>query len=384
MTDVVGERSTGLTAAIETRSIDWIPNSERHGRVWTQGPFWFLGNFQPFTVGIGLVGPTVLGLSLVQTAVAGILGILFGTLFMAFHASQGPTFGLPQMVQSRAQFGVRGVMLALIATTFTYIGFNVVDTVIIKLGLNGIFGWSATGVALVIAVIAIILAIYGHDWLHRVFRVLFWVSLPFWIILTIGIVTGNAGGTEPASTEFSWAGFLAMFTIAASYNITYSPYVSDYTRYLPSTTSTRSIVASVFFGAAGSPIWLIPIGAWMGTWLGATDPLTGIYDAGNNVFTGLGSILVLVGVLALVATMGMNAYGGMLTIVTIMDCIRPVNPTRRLRIVTILVLSVVWLILGNIFENATTALNNSLLIMLVLLAPWTAINLVDYLSLIHI
>jgi NCS1 family nucleobase:cation symporter-1 len=378
MTDVVGERSTGLTAAIETRSIDWIPDSERHGRVWTQGPFWFLGNFQPFTVGIGLVGPTVLGLSLVQTAVAGILGILFGTLFMAFHASQGPTFGLPQMVQSRAQFGVRGVILALIATTFTYIGFNVVDTVIIKLGLNGIFGWSATAVAVGIAIIAVVLAIYGHDWLHRVFRVLFWVSLPFWVILTIGIVTGNAGGSEPAAGEFSWAGFLAMFTIAASYNITYSPYVSDYTRYLPRTTTTRSIVASVFFGAAGSPIWLIPIGAWLGTWLGATDPLTGIYDAGNNVFNGLGSILVLVGVMALVATMGMNAYGGMLTIVTIIDCIKPVKPTRRLRVVTILILSVVWLVLGSVFENATTALNNSLLIMLVLLAPWTAINLVDF------
>ncbi|MEI6362612.1 MAG: cytosine permease [Actinomycetes bacterium] len=378
MTDVVGEQSPAVVGGIEVRSIDWIPDSERHGRVWTQGPFWFLGNFQPFTVGIGLVGPTVLGLSLAQTALAGILGILFGTTFMAFHASQGPTFGLPQMVQSRAQFGYRGVILALLATTFTYIGFNVVDTVIIKLGLNGIFGWSATAVAVGITIIAVVLAIYGHDWLHRVFRVLFWVSLPFWIILTIGILTGNAGGQAPPPSEFSWSGFIAMFTIAASYNITYSPYVSDYSRYLPRTTKTRTIVASVFIGAAGSPIWLIPLGAWLGTWLGATDPLKGLYDAGNNVFNGLGGIIVVVGVLALVATMGMNAYGGMLTIITAIDCVKPVKPTRRLRIITILVLAVIWFFLGNVLENATTALNNSLLVMLMLLAPWTAINLVDY------
>ncbi len=45
-------------ARIETRSIDYVPENERHGRVWMQGPFWFLGNFQPFTVAIGFVGPT--------------------------------------------------------------------------------------------------------------------------------------------------------------------------------------------------------------------------------------------------------------------------------------------------------------------------------------
>lgn len=378
MTDVTGERKAGLKATIEARSIDWIPDSERHGRVWTQGPFWFLGNFQPFTVGIGIVGPAFLGLNLLQTSVASILGILFGTIFMAFHASQGPTFGLPQMVQSRAQFGVRGVSLALIATTFTYIGFNVVDTVILKLGLNGIFGWSTTLVAAAITVVAVILAIFGHDWLHRVFRTLFWVSLPLWVILTVGIITGNAGGKAPAATTFTWAGFIAMFTIAASYNITYSPYVSDYTRYLPRSTKTRTIVASVFIGASASPMWLMPLGAWLGTALGASDPLKGIYDAGNNVFSGLGSLLVVVGVLALVATMGMNAYGGMLTIVTAIDCVRPVAPTRRIRVITILALMVIWFVLGDVLENATTALNNSLLIMLVLLAPWTAINLVDF------
>ena len=242
MAEVLSERSTSVVGGIESRSIDWVPDDERHGRVWMQGPFWFLGNFQPFTVGIGILGPTVFGLSLAQTALAGILGILFGTVFMAFHASQGPTFGLPQMVQSRAQLGYRGVILALIATAFTFVMFNVVDTVIIKLGLNGIFGWNSTIVAIAITVIGMVVAIYGHDWLHRVFQVLFWVSLPFWVALTIGIIAGHAGGQAAAPTEVTVAGFLGMFTVAASYNITYAPYVSDYSRYLPRKTRTSSIV----------------------------------------------------------------------------------------------------------------------------------------------
>jgi nucleobase:cation symporter-1, NCS1 family len=53
---------------------------------------------------------------------------------MASHATQGPVLGLPQMIQSRAQFGFRLLLLPLIGTLFTFVGFNVVDVVIIKFG----------------------------------------------------------------------------------------------------------------------------------------------------------------------------------------------------------------------------------------------------------
>jgi nucleobase:cation symporter-1, NCS1 family len=368
---------------IEVRSIDYVPENERHGKISHQGPFWFLGNFQPFTLGIGLLGP-VFGLTFGWTAVAAVLGILFGTIFMAAHASQGPKLGLPQMIQSRAQFGYRGVVLPLIATLFTFVGFNVVDTVIIKSGLNAIYGWNAAGVAVVITLIALVLAIYGHDWLHRVFRTLFWISLPFWIIFTVGVLTGNAGPEVPSTgMGFTWAGFLAMFTVAASYNVTYAPYVSDYSRYLPRNTPTGQIITSVYIGAAGSPIWLIPLGAWLATKLGFTDALTAIYDGGNAVIGHLGSVLLVLSVLALVATMGLNAYSGMLTVVTGIDSLTPVRFTRQLRVVTIIVLGVIWLVISLILTNALTALNNSLLIMLYLLAPWTAVNLMDFFFVRH-
>src|SRR5580692_9787067 len=133
--------------AIERKSIDYVPESERHGRVIDQVPFWFLGNFHFFTIAIGFVGPSM-GLSLGYTALAGTLGILFGTIFVAFHASQGPEPGLPQMVQSRAQFGYRGVVLVLIGTLFTFIGFNVADSVLAANGLHGILGWNVHAVTL--------------------------------------------------------------------------------------------------------------------------------------------------------------------------------------------------------------------------------------------
>ena len=85
----------GLLNQIETRSIDWVPENERHGKVWHQAPFWFLGDFQFFSIPVGFIGPAV-GLSLLWTILAGASGILFGTFFMALHATQGPTSGCPR------------------------------------------------------------------------------------------------------------------------------------------------------------------------------------------------------------------------------------------------------------------------------------------------
>lgn len=369
---------TEQSATIETRSIDYVPESERHGEVWQQGPFWFLGNFQFFTITIGFIGPS-LGLSIGHTVLAGTLGIIFGTLFMAFHAAQGPHLGLPQMIQSRAQLGYRGVVVALFGSLVTFLLFNVVDVILIGAGLNGIFGWDPFLVAVVVTVIATVLAIFGHDLLHRVFRVLFFISLPFYVILSVAIVTGNAGGETAAVGEFSWVAFAAMFTAAAAYNITYAPYVSDYSRYLRRSTPTMPIVASVFLGAAGSAVWLIALGAWLATSLGATDALVALRDGGDNVFAGLGSLLAILSVLALVATMGINAYSAMLSTVTALDSVMAIRPTRTLRIVTIVVLAVIWAAIGVSFGgDAIGALFNSLILMLYLLVPWTAINLADY------
>src|ERR1700722_18472909 len=160
--------------SIERKSIDYVAESERHGRVIEQVPFWFLGNFHFFTIAIGFVGPSM-GLGFGYTSLAGTLGILFGTIFVAFHASQGAELGLPQMIQSRAQFGYRGVVVVLVGTLVTFIRFHVADSVLIAKGLKGSLGWNEAVVTLVAAAIATGIAVYGHDWLHRIFRWCFWV-----------------------------------------------------------------------------------------------------------------------------------------------------------------------------------------------------------------
>jgi nucleobase:cation symporter-1, NCS1 family len=365
--------------AIERRSIDWVPENERHGKIWHQAPLWFLGNFQYFSIPIGFVGPG-LGLSLGWSILAGALGILTGTIFMAFHATQGPTFGLPQMIQSRAQFGYRGVVVPLFATLFTYLAFNVADQVLLAEGLHGAYGWNSDLVAIVCSVGAGLRAVYGHDWVHRMFRVLLLISFPLMTIVSLGVLFGAAGGHTPAHhLGFNTTAFFAQFSAGAAYNITYAPYVSDYSRYLPRDTHRGTIIGSVFFGASGSAIWLIALGAWLATRFGATDGLVGLKGAGNAVIGGLGSVTAFFSAAALAATMGMNAYGGMLTVLTGADSIRAIKPTRAARIVTIVALTLIWYVIAkSISASAVNTVFTSLTLMLYLLVPWTATNLVDF------
>ncbi|MGD0241785.1 MAG: cytosine permease [Streptosporangiaceae bacterium] len=380
---VAEEQEGGLLGQIEVHSIDWIPDTERHGKTWQQTMLWFLGNFQYFTIPIGFVGPS-LGLSLGWSILGGVLGIAFGTLFMAFHATQGPVFGLPQMIQTRAQLGYRGVVVALFAVLFTYMAFNVADQVLLASGLNGAFGWNATLVAIVTAILAAALAIFGYDWVHRVFRLLLVISFPCYAIISVAILVGHAGGHTPAKpSHFLFTAFMAQFSVAAAYNITYAPYVSDYSRYMPRKTPARGIIAAVFFGASGSAVWLIALGAWLATRLNISDGLVGLQKSGDNVAAPLGSITAFLSATALLATMGMNAYGGMLTVLTGIDSFKTLKTSRVWRAATVVVLAVIWYAVGQAItssgsNSAVDAVLNSLTLMLYLLVPWTALNLVDF------
>ena len=365
-------------STIEQRSIDFVPETERHGKVSRQGPFWFLSNFHFFSLAIGFVGPS-LGLSLGYTALAGALGITIGTIFMAFHASQGPEMGLPQMIQSRAQFGYRGVIVPLVATLVSLVSYNVVAVVLVSQGLNALWGFDRTSAALGVSILAAVLAVWGHDWLHRAFTVLFWVSLPLFIVLTLGIASGHAGGTLSGSGGFGWLAFLTQMASAVSFNVTAAPYVSDYSRYLPSRTPRVQVIAHVFLGAAVSAIWLIAVGAWLATHMEQNDALIALKISGDHLAGGLGAILAAVSIMTLVATVGMNAYSAMLTLVTIVDSLHPVRPTVRWRVGGILCLFAVWLVAAlSLSGDAVVYVNGMLVIMLYFLMPWTAVNLIDY------
>src|SRR5580700_795364 len=139
---------------IERRSIDYVHIAERHGKVWHLWPVWFSGDAHLATVATGVVG-VALGGNLLWMALAVLFGCAFGTFFMAFHSTQGPQLGLPQMIQSRPQFGYVGALLVWAVALVSYIGYNAFNQVLAAQALHQLSNGIAATSPIAIAVLAV-------------------------------------------------------------------------------------------------------------------------------------------------------------------------------------------------------------------------------------
>jgi purine-cytosine permease-like protein len=363
---------------LEQRAIDYIPWRERHGKVWHQGPFWFTSDFVLFTLAVGFTGPLA-GLGFGWSAIAAILGSAVGTAFMAFHANQGPRLGIPQMIQSRAQFGTRGVIIALIAALFTYIGFNVFDQPMATAGFQAVFGHGPiwpwyVGMVAVQALIAIV----GYDMIHSVQRWLTYVLIAVFAVLTVGAVT-VFGPQRLTLGTFNTTAFFSQFTAAAGYMIGYAIYVSDYTRYLPADTRLGPLVLWTYLGSLLASAWLMPLGALLATELKDGANVTSVMTAGKLVAPGFGSVVMLISCVALVTVMAVNTYGAKLVALTAVDSFYPIRSSVRVRVIGTIAVSVTALLLALLLpERFQSIFSSFLTLILYVLVPWSAINLVDF------
>ena len=363
---------------IETRSIDYIPTGERHGKVWHQGPFWFTGNFVLTTMVTGFTGAT-LGLPLIYSVLAIFIGVCLGTFCMAFHANQGPRMGLPQMIQSRAQFGLRGAIVPFLAVIFVYIGFNVFNVILATDAINTVIPGARTPWYVAMIAVAVLIAVIGHDLLHAVQRWLTYVMITVFGILTLSAVLTLTPDAALSDPHFSWTGFLVQLSAAAGYQISYSVYVSDYSRYLPHDTSAKKVIGWTYLGAAGSALWLMSLGAFLSSALPSPDAIASVREVGNQLYAGFGTLTVLVAIPALVGIMSVNCYGAMLTGISAIDGFHPIKPGLKGRVVGIsLVAVVIFLVAIAIPDSYLESFNTFVLMMLYFLVPWTAVNLTDF------
>ena len=84
---------------------------------------WFGSNLMMLTIVTGALATTVFKLSFMSSIGAIALGNFVGAIFMALHAAQGPRLGVPQMVQTRGQFGSIGAVLVVGIVIIMYVGF---------------------------------------------------------------------------------------------------------------------------------------------------------------------------------------------------------------------------------------------------------------------
>jgi NCS1 family nucleobase:cation symporter-1 len=366
--------------AVEVRSIDYVPLNERHGKLWHLGPLWFMGNAQIATLAVGVVGVSAGG-NLFWSLAAILTGVLFGTFFMAFHSAQGPQLGLPQMIQSRPQFGYVGALLVWLFAYVQYAGFNVFNTILAGQSAHAtIHTPEKLGIVVAMA-LAVVIALIGYDFIHRTEQALTYTFLLIFGVFTIGTIATlhlPANALDPGNFEIT--PFLTQFGVTAGYQISWAIYVSDYSRYLPPDVTVRKTFWWTYWGSATGAIWLMGLGALLATAAGENfDAVPAILDAANGIFDGFGTIVLLFAALGLISVTALNLYGGSLTLIGAVDSFRRVKPTLGVRVTTIGVtaaLSTVVALLSS--ESFLTNFENFLLLILYLFIPWTAVNLIDY------
>jgi NCS1 family nucleobase:cation symporter-1 len=194
-------------ARLELATIQPIPLDQRHGTSRDLFTVWFGSNLMLLTIVTGGLAVTVFALPFAW-AVAGLaVGNLVGAVFMALHAAQGPTLGVPQMIQTRGQFGSLGSLLVIGIVIVMYVGFLSSNLVLGGQALATVIpGISdAPGIALV-GVLSVIAAIYGYDLIHAYTRVMTYVSgtvlllTAAWIVWVHGLpadfLTRNTGSVK--------------------------------------------------------------------------------------------------------------------------------------------------------------------------------------------
>ncbi|MDQ0275961.1 purine-cytosine permease-like protein [Arthrobacter silviterrae] len=365
---------------LEVRSIDYVPLSERHGKVSHIGPLWFMSNAQIATLAVGLISITTGG-NLVWSLIAIAAGTLVGTLFMAAHSSQGPQLGLPQMIQSRPQFGYIGALLVWLFAYLQYAGFNIFNTVLAGQALAGSVHSGSVNVWFwVVTIVAVVVALFGYDLIHGFERYLTYLTIAMLALLTVAVVTHlsmPAGAFDLAG--FHLVPFLGQLGVAAGYQISWAIYVSDYSRYLPPT-SARGTFRWTFWGSSLGGIWVMFLGAFIAAAAGKNfDTIGSIQATAGKLFPGFGSIALFIAALGLVSVTALNMYGGSLTLISSIDSVRTIRPTLRLRVVTILITAALSLVFANLASADFLAnFNDFLLLVLYFFIPWTAVNLTDY------
>jgi NCS1 family nucleobase:cation symporter-1 len=364
--------------AIEHNTIQPIAKDKRHGTFSYLFTIWFGTNMNILTVVTGALATTLFGLGIVSGSLALILGTMIGTIFMALHAAQGPQLGVPQMVQTRGQFGSVGAIVVVLAVILMYMGFIASNMV---LGGQAIHS-AATGISIdtgvvVLAVVSLIAAVYGYDLIHEYSKFVTYITgasllIVFLMLLFVVGLPKNFLGTG----AYTLPNFIGAMSLAALWTLSYAPYVSDYTRYMPENTGVVPSFWATYLGTGLGSIFPEILGAMIGIIVGNGDVVAGFTHAAGF----LAIPIVVIFTIALASATAVNIYCGVLAILTFVQTFAANwMPGKTARIVVSFLLFALGLVIGIVGQaNFLSNYMNFLYILLYVLVPWTSINLVDY------
>jgi NCS1 family nucleobase:cation symporter-1 len=256
MSDVaVRAVDTDSFGKVESGGIDSIPAAERHGAPRELAFLWagaFVNYASLFTASLLT---TYYGLGVWDGLLATALGTVAAAVLLGLLSNTGPRSGQPQIVYTRRIFGLRGSYLGAGLTLFLAIGWFAVDCVIAAQAGTQLFGggnrWVTFGLVILIAAISVAVAIFGHQTIKvlETFGAVAFAALALALFFLLAPQFHWAQGPTASGPDYPGAfvlGFMTCFALVASWY----PFASDYSRYLPASSGTRSVTLWPLVGVA--------------------------------------------------------------------------------------------------------------------------------------
>ncbi|HXS07078.1 MAG TPA: cytosine permease [Rhizomicrobium sp.] len=365
---------------IEKYNIGFVPLGERYGSEKRLFTIWFSINLSIVCLTVGTLG-ILAGLGFTETALALVLGNAIGTIFMAAHSAQGPHLGIPQMIQSRAQFGVFGAAIPLVAVIITYMLYLAADEVVIRRTLTSLIPVGTDAAMIAFAAAILLVAYIGYELIHRLGVYLTVLSGLMFLATAALLIThkGQAAAvTAPAVGRAEFAAFMATLTQATAWSLTFGPYVADYSRYLRPDVPTASTFWYTAMGNFLGASAIMCLGAYMASHYAqiAADPGVGIAGLFGPVAPVVKGLIVL-GVFQAGVMNLYSAFMSASTIVSGFNRYGHISPRAKFVIMAgVMTLATAIAILTQ--NNFHRYFGDMLDMMVYVLVPWSAINLADY------
>ncbi|GLW03921.1 purine-cytosine permease family protein [Streptomyces lavendulae] len=265
---------------VETHGIDPIPDAERHGGAMDLFWLWFGSNLT-FTYVINGALAVAFGLTFWQATAVVVLSALS---FFAISAAglSGIRTGTATLVISRAAFGVRGNFPAGVLNWVVSIGYTIVNTVVGTLALELLLartgladGEAARALALAVTlVLTFAVTLWGHATVQFAERWAAYVLAAGFGALLVFVLPGADTSAAPAAAP-GLSGWSLAFVVMLAGPFSYLPMPADYTRYLPRTTSLKSITWTGALGGIVSSVALGVAGVAAATQTDMTDAVAG-------------------------------------------------------------------------------------------------------------
>ncbi|MGH3068117.1 MAG: purine-cytosine permease family protein [Streptosporangiaceae bacterium] len=257
-----------------------------------------------------------------------------------------------------------------------YLGFAIEGGIVAGDALAGWLHVSTDLDIVVFNVILLVIALIGYNLIHLVSRVITIISgivfLALFIELAMHVPAGFKGTSDTAGTV------LLAISIFVAWQVTWAPYVSDYSRYLPENTPPRATFGYTYIGSALGATVVMVIGA-----LAAAISSTGIDTDAigflGHRFPAISALIIIALLLGLVPAGAEGPYGAFLTAWSAVSASGKARSIPLIRTAFVTAFTAVATLLAILAgANVLSTFENITLFLLYLLVPWTAINLTDY------